>query len=79
VHALEETELPWSYYALIGTFGLFFFSLNMYIFTEWLQHPLQSPLWLIPTVGGFIGLVYSARMVKNHQSELVSQQSGQED
>ena len=63
--------MPWSYYAVILTFGIFFASLNIYIFTLWLAHPLASPFWLVGVGLGAIGLIYSIRMVRIHQAELV--------
>jgi hypothetical protein len=68
---MSQTSMPWSYYAVILTFGVFFASLNIYIFTLWLAHPLASPFWLIIVGLGAIGLIYSIRMVRIHQAELV--------
>jgi hypothetical protein len=53
------------------TFGVFFASLNIYILTLWLAHPLASPYWLIVVGIGAIGMIYSIRMVRFHQQELV--------
>jgi uncharacterized membrane protein (DUF485 family) len=63
--------MPWSYYSVLLTFGIFFFSLNIYFFTKWLGHPLASDLWLVGAVVGFAGLVFSVHMVRVHQRELV--------
>ncbi|MFW9811773.1 MAG: hypothetical protein ACFFF9_04890 [Candidatus Thorarchaeota archaeon] len=68
---MSLTRLPWSYYAVILTFGVFFASLNIYILTLWLAHPFASPYWLIIVGIGAIGLIYSIRMVRIHQAELV--------
>lgn len=68
---MSFTEMPWSYYATLASFGLFFASLNIYILTLWLAHPLASPFWLIGVVVGALCLVYSVRMVRIHQAELV--------
>ena len=69
---MSVTSMPWSYFATILSFGLFFASLNIYILTTWLGHPLASPLWLIGVAIGFIALLYSIRMVRVHQAELVA-------
>ena len=63
--------MPWSFYATIATFGLFFFCLNVYILTRVFSHPYASDLWLIGVLGGLISLLYSIRMVRIHQAELV--------
>lgn len=68
---MSQTSMPWSYYAVILTFGIFFASLNIYILTLWLAHPFASPFWLIFVGLGAIGLIYSIRMVRIHQAELV--------
>jgi len=68
---MSFTEMPWSYYATLTSFGLFFASLNIYILTLWLAHPLASPFWLVGVVVGALCLVYSVRMVRIHQAELV--------
>ncbi|MHA2024255.1 MAG: hypothetical protein ACW98U_00020 [Candidatus Thorarchaeota archaeon] len=71
VSTMSQSSMPWSYYAVILTFGIFFASLNIYILTLWLSHPFANPLWLIGVVIGAIGLIYSIRMVRVHQRELV--------
>ncbi len=68
---MSFTEMPWSYYATLASFAIFFASLNIYIITLWLTHPLASPLWLVGVVVGVSCLVYSIRMVRIHQAELV--------
>jgi hypothetical protein len=68
----ERTTMPWSYYSTIVTFGVFFFSLNVYMFTEILQHPFASPLWLVGIIIGLVGLVFSIHMVRVHQRELIA-------
>ncbi len=70
--------MPWSYYAVIISFGIFFASLNIYGFTLWLTHPLASPLWLIGVLLGGVGLIYSIRMVRIHQAELVEKKHVEE-
>ncbi len=64
-------ELPWSYSASIVTFGVFFFSLNVYVLTLILNHPFASPLWIVISMIGFVGFGYSLRMARIHQAELV--------
>ncbi|MHA2151940.1 MAG: hypothetical protein ACXAAO_14155 [Candidatus Thorarchaeota archaeon] len=68
---MSQTFMPWSYYAVILTFGIFFASINIYIFTLWLAHPLASPFWLIGVMIGGVGLIYSIKMVRVHQQVLV--------
>ncbi|MBY8996375.1 MAG: hypothetical protein KGD60_01495 [Candidatus Thorarchaeota archaeon] len=68
---MSFVDMPWSYYATLASFGIFFGSLNIYILTLWLAHPMASPLWLIGVVIGMLCLVYSVRMVRVHQAEIV--------
>ncbi|MHA1948494.1 MAG: hypothetical protein ACW987_01390 [Candidatus Thorarchaeota archaeon] len=68
---MSQSFMPWSYYAVILTFGIFFASINIYIFTLWLAHPLASPFWLIGVMIGGVGLIYSIKMVRVHQQVLV--------
>ena len=68
---MSFNQLPWSFYATLGSFAIFFASLNIYILTLWLAHPMASPLWLVGVVVGALCLVYSIRMVRIHQAELV--------
>ena len=63
--------LPWSFYAVLITFAVFFLSLNMYIFTIWLDHPLRSDIWILLSAVGLVGLAYSIRMVRIHQNERI--------
>ena len=74
---MSTLELPWSYYATIVTFGIFFASLNIYILTVWLAHPLASPWWLLGVAIGLLGLMYSLRMVRVHQRELVEKKAAE--
>ena len=76
--AMSITSMPWSYYATILSFGIFFASLNIYILTAWLDHPMASPLWLIGVAIGFIALLYSVRMVRIQQAELVAKKQKEE-
>ncbi|MFW9809876.1 MAG: hypothetical protein ACFFE6_10930 [Candidatus Thorarchaeota archaeon] len=76
---MSKQSLPWSYYAVILTFGIFFATSNIYIFTLWLAHPLASPLWLIGVAIGAIGLIYSISMVRNHQRELIEKKKLEEE
>jgi hypothetical protein len=68
---MSQTRMPSSYYAVLITFAVFFTSLNIYILTLWLAHPLASPVWLIGVLGGAIGLFYSIGLVRTQQAELV--------
>ena len=71
VATMSITELPWSFYATLVSFGIFFASLNIYIFTLWLAHPWASPLRLVGVVIGALLLIFSVRMVRIHQADLV--------
>ncbi|UCH05295.1 MAG: hypothetical protein JSW05_03800 [Candidatus Thorarchaeota archaeon] len=68
---MSQKGLPWSFYAVLVTFAVFFFSLNAYILTVWFSHPLRSDFWLIGVAAGFVGLLYSVRMVQIHQRERI--------
>jgi uncharacterized protein (DUF983 family) len=68
---MSFAKMPWSFYATLVSFGIFFACLNIYILTLWLAHPLASPLWLVGVVVGALCLIYSIRMVRIHQAELV--------
>jgi hypothetical protein len=74
----EEVTMPWSLYAVVVTFGIFFFSINVYIITKALAHPWASELWIIGILGGLIGLIYSGRMVRIHQAELVAKKEARD-
>ena len=63
--------MPWSFYATLLSFAVFFVSINIYALTALLSHPLASDLWLIGVVAGFALLLYSIRMVRIHQKELI--------
>jgi uncharacterized membrane protein len=71
VITMSFMDMPWSYYATIVSFGIFFTCLNIYIFTLWLSHPFASPYWLVGVAFGAILLLYSIRMVRIQQAELV--------
>jgi hypothetical protein len=71
VKSVTYVKMPWSYYATILTFGVFFFCLNVYLFTKWLGHPLASDLWLVGIISGLVGLAFSVHMVRVHQRELI--------
>ncbi len=71
VMQMSKRQMPWSFYSTLISFAIFFASINVYILTNLLSHPLSSDLWLIGVVGGFILLLYSVRMVKIHQRELI--------
>jgi hypothetical protein len=69
---MSTKSLPWSYYAVIVTFAVFFFSVNAHLLTIWLSHPMQSDLWLLGVGIGFVGLIYSIYMARIHQRELIA-------
>ncbi|MFW9975538.1 MAG: hypothetical protein ACFFDQ_09755 [Candidatus Thorarchaeota archaeon] len=68
---MSFTNMPWSFYAVLVSFGIFFASLLLYTLTLIFGHPFASPLWLIGVAVGGLGLLYSIRMVRIHQSELI--------
>ncbi|MBN2228495.1 MAG: hypothetical protein JW779_02805 [Candidatus Thorarchaeota archaeon] len=68
---MTKQQMPWSFYSTLISFGVFFACLNIYILTKWLAHPLASEYWLIGVIVGFIWLIYSIRMVRVHQKELI--------
>ena len=67
--------MPSSYFAVLVSFAIFFFFLNVYILTLLLLHPLASPWWLILSIIGLVGLLYSIRLVRIQQVELVRQKA----
>jgi len=68
---MSGQKMPWSFYATLISFAIFFASINIYILTSILSHPYASDLWLIGVIGGFILLLYSVRMVRIHQREMI--------
>jgi uncharacterized protein (DUF983 family) len=60
-----------SYYTTGASFGIFFACLNIYILTLWLAQSMASPVWLVGTVIGAILLLYSIRLVRVQQVELI--------
>ncbi|MFW9806225.1 MAG: hypothetical protein ACFFFK_05800 [Candidatus Thorarchaeota archaeon] len=68
---MSFTEMPSSFYAMLISFGIWFASLNIYILTLWLAHPWASPLWLIGVAVGILSQVYSYRLMKKQQAELI--------
>ena len=71
VTKMSKQHMPWSFYSTVVSFGIFFVCINIYVLTGLLSHPLSSDLWLIGVAIGFILLLYSIRMVRIHQRELV--------
>jgi hypothetical protein len=74
---LTRASMPWSFYATLLSFGVFFASLNVYILTAILNHPWASPLWLIGVAVGIVALAYSVRMVRIHQAELIERKQAE--
>ncbi|TFG27626.1 hypothetical protein EU528_12460 [Candidatus Thorarchaeota archaeon] len=70
---MSKQQMPWSFYSTLVSFAIFFVSINIFILTKILGHPLSSDLWLIGVVAGFVLLLYSIRMVRIHQKELIIQ------
>ena len=56
---------------MLISFGIWFASLNIYILTLWLAHPWASPLWLIGVIVGALSQIYSYRLMKKQQAELI--------
>ena len=75
---MTPKSIPWSFYTTLITFAIFFFSLNVYILTKILSHPWASELWLIGVVIGLVSLLYSLRMVKIHQAQLILEKQQEE-
>ncbi len=75
---MSYLKLPWSYSAAIVTFGVFFFSLNMYIFTTILSHPFASPWWIVISATGLVGFIFSLWKAKVHQAELIARKQREE-
>ncbi|MCK4484797.1 MAG: hypothetical protein KAU89_08225 [Candidatus Thorarchaeota archaeon] len=75
---MSQVKMPWSFSVLLVTFAIFFFSLNVYIVTSLLSHPWASDLWLIGVVVGGIGLLYSIRMLRVHQQQLIEARNERE-
>ncbi|MGQ4911015.1 MAG: hypothetical protein ACP6KW_02510 [Candidatus Thorarchaeota archaeon] len=69
---MSKTSMPWSFYATLVSFAIFFASLNIYVLTSLISHPMASPFWLVGVAVGLVALVYSIRMVRIHQAELVA-------
>lgn len=68
---MSFAEMPSSFYAMLISFGIWFASLNIYILTLWLAHPWASPLWLIGVIVGALSQIYSYRLMKKQQAELI--------
>ena len=74
---MSYIELPWSYVASIVSFGIFFASLNIYILTALMSHPFASPFWLVGVVVGIFAMIYSYKMVRIHQKELIEKKNSE--
>jgi hypothetical protein len=74
---MSKQQMPWSFYATLASFGIFFACLSIYITTSLLGHPFASDLWIIGIVAGFILLLYSVRMVRFHQWELIEKKANE--
>ncbi|MHA1135006.1 MAG: hypothetical protein ACTSSE_00805 [Candidatus Thorarchaeota archaeon] len=74
---MSKQQMPWSFYATLISFAIFFACLNIYILTSLLSHPLASDLWIVGIVAGFILLLYSVQMVRIHQRELITTKESQ--
>ncbi|MFW9910244.1 MAG: hypothetical protein ACFFEF_16930 [Candidatus Thorarchaeota archaeon] len=72
-------EMPSSFYAVIVSFGIFFFFLNVYILTLAFSHPLSSPVWLLISIIGLAGLIYSYRLMRIQQAQLIAQKKAKDE
>ncbi len=72
---MSYIELPSSYAASIISFGIFFACLNIYILTALVNHPFASPFWLVGVVVGIIAMIYSYKMVRIQQKELIEKKN----
>jgi len=78
VSFMSQAKMPWSFSAILITFAIFFFSLNVYILTNLMSHPWASDLWLIGIVAGGAGLLYSIRMIRVHQRQMIEDKNESE-
>ncbi|MHA1484881.1 MAG: hypothetical protein ACTSPR_06150 [Candidatus Thorarchaeota archaeon] len=69
---MNQTKMPWSFSAILVTFAIFFFLLNVYVGTKLISHQWASDLWLIGIVVGGAGLLYSIRMIRMHQRQMIA-------
>ncbi len=69
------TRLPFSFYAVLVTFGVFFASVLIYVMTRLLDHPWASDLWLVGVTVGAVGLVVSIRLVRRDQERMVRERA----
>ncbi|MEM4735699.1 MAG: hypothetical protein QXS20_08290 [Candidatus Thorarchaeota archaeon] len=74
----ETVKMPWSFYSTLISFGVFFFCLNVFIFTRGTEHPLAGPWMIIGIFVGLAGLIFSWRMVRIHQRELIERKRSRE-
>jgi len=74
---MSRQKMPWSFYSTLISFAIFFTCINIYILTKLISHPMSSELWLIGAVAGFVLLLYSIRMVRIHQRELIEKRESE--
>ncbi|MFW9849597.1 MAG: hypothetical protein ACFFF4_10660 [Candidatus Thorarchaeota archaeon] len=75
---MSALKMPSSFYYVIVSFGIFFFFLNAYILTLILAHPWSSPIWLVISLVGLFGLIYSYRLVRIQQAQLIKEKNSRE-
>ncbi len=63
--------MPSSFYAILGSFAIFFGFLNIAILTFLLDHPLQSNLWFVGAAVGFVLLILSIHLMRVQQKEMI--------
>ena len=68
---MDRQELPWSFYAILASFAIFFGCLNIYLLTLWLDHPFGSWLWLLGAIIGLILLIVSIYMMRIQQRDMI--------
>ncbi len=71
-------NMPSSYYAILGSFAIFFGCLNVAVLTFLLNHPFQSNLWFVGTAIGLVMLLISIRMMRIQQRDLIEKRREQE-
>ena len=77
VHDMSNQKMPSSFYMILVSFAVFFVCINIYILTKLLSHPLASELWLIGVAIGSVLLLYSIRMVKIQQKEMIAKKESE--
>ncbi|TFG26737.1 hypothetical protein EU527_19375 [Candidatus Thorarchaeota archaeon] len=75
---MSSQKMPWSFYAILISFAIFFACLNIYIMTLLLDHPWKSHLWIIGVIFGLAMLIYSIYIMRIHQKQMLSSKQEKE-